>query len=99
MLTAWGRTSSVRQPPGDERKVRDSNSHSFDDQETGLANRPGQPYPATFRIVKVTKVGVEPTNSPGSRPGRFSHLRTRPSTPLRRGRRKMVRVELRLHSR
>lgn len=28
---------------------------------------------------EVTEVGVEPTKSPGSRPGRFSCLRTRPS--------------------
>ena len=27
--------------------------------------------------IEVTEVGVEPTNSPGSRPGRFSSLRTR----------------------
>ena len=28
--------------------------------------------------TEVTEVGVEPTKSPGSRPGRFSSLRTRP---------------------
>ena len=28
----------------------------------------------------MTEVGVEPTHSPGSRPGRFANLRTRPSS-------------------
>ncbi len=27
----------------------------------------------------MTEVGVEPTKSPGSRPGRFANLRTRPN--------------------
>ena len=29
--------------------------------------------------IGMTEVGVEPTDSPGSRPGRFANLRTRPS--------------------
>ena len=35
----------------------------------GLANRPGEPYPATFRI-QWTGRGIEP-RSPGCRPGIF----------------------------
>lgn len=89
-------------------------------REHALAMRPGQPYPAAFRIVyqftrstqadrcavrtdcsavglggmhnaarscflfnervQVAGVGVEPTESPGSRPGRFARLRTRRSS-------------------
>lgn len=33
-------------------------------------------------VIALTEVGVEPTNSPGSRPGRFSSLRTRPITSI-----------------
>ena len=29
--------------------------------------------------IGMTEVGVEPTKSPGSRPGRFANLRTRPN--------------------
>ena len=36
----------------------------------GLANRPGKPYPATFRIASVERRGIEP-RLPGCKPGVF----------------------------
>ena len=89
-----------------QRKAWDSNPHGACAPH-GLANRPGEPYPATFQRANVvaismdpmgvepitpilqgsvaptehagplvTRVGVEPTESSGSRPDRFSDLRT-----------------------
>ena len=58
--------------------------------QCGIRNsRTNQSHP--FRIqnfafrIRLTEVGVEPTESPGSRPGRFSDLRTRPIQSRVRG--------------